>query len=187
MTTTIRENTAGRDFAARDINNLYAVRESTAMTRLVEQYNAETSADQTLKALTEKLDHYFTNETSSDVRGLEAKLMAAGRNDLLAAAMSQKEAAHKAIMMQQSSRSAQSIYRFVLAEIVVNFEMAVWPLVQAKASREIVDAAMLSHVISPAFKILEDNPLMLDKRDIQGLIYFLAGNCYIRWDTNVDI
>jgi hypothetical protein len=187
VSTTIRENTAGRDIAGRDINHHYAVREPTAMARLVEQYLAETLADQTLTAWTEKLEHFLTNETSPDVRGLEEKLNAAGRGDMLKVALLRKQAAYKAIMKQQGSRSAQTIYSFVMAEIVVNFEMSVWPLVQAQASREIVDAAMLDKVISPALQILESNPLMLNKMDIQGLVYFLAGNCHIRWDAHADL
>ena len=59
----------------------------------------------------------------------------------------------------------------------------VLPLVQAGASQELVDAAMLEKVISPALQMLESNPLMLNKMDIQGLVYFLAGNCYVRWDA----
>lgn len=182
--TTVRDNTAGGDFAGRDVNNTYnAVREPTAMARLVEQYLAETLADQTLTTWTEKLEHFLSNETSSDVRGLEEKLNAAGRAYLLKDALKKKQSAYKAIMRQQGSKSAQTIFTFLLAEIVVNFEHMVLPLVQAKASDELVDAAMLEKVISPALQMLESNPLMLNKMDIQGLVYFLAGNCYVRWDT----
>lgn len=187
MNTTLRDNTAGRDMAGRDINHNYAAREPTAMARLVEQYLAETLADQSLTAWTEKLEHFLTTENSPDVRGLEEKLNAAGRGDMLKVAMLRKQAAAKAIVKQQGSRSAQTIYSYVMADIVVNFEMSVWPLVQNNASREIVDAAMLEKVITPALQILESNPLMLNKMDIQGLVYFLAGNCYIRWEAHADI
>jgi hypothetical protein len=183
VTTTIRESTAGRDLAGRDINHTHAAREPTAMARLVEQYLAETIADQTLTAWTEKLEHFLTNEASPDIRGLEEKLLAAGREDMLKVAILRKQSASKAIMKQQGSRSAQTIYSFVMADIVVNFEMSVWPLIQTGANREIVDTSMLEKVISPALKILESNPLMLNKMDLQGLFYFLAGNCYIRWDA----
>ncbi|OLL27456.1 hypothetical protein BTH42_31925 [Burkholderia sp. SRS-W-2-2016] len=182
--TTVRDNTAGGDFAGRDINKTYhAVREPTAMARLVEQYLAETLADQTLSAWTEKLEHFLSNETSSDIRGLEEKLSASGRSDLLKIALIRKQSAYKAIMRQQGSKSAQTIYTFLMAEIVVNFEQSVLPLVQAHASREVVDTAMLEKVISPALQMLESNPLMLNKMDIQALVYFLAGNCHIRWDA----
>lgn len=184
MITTLRENTAGGDIAARDVNKTYnAARESTVMTRLVEQYLAETNADKTLSTWTEKLEHFLSNATSSDVRGLEEKLNCSGRSDLLNEALKRKQSAYKNIMRQQGSKSAQTIFTFLLAEIVVNFEQSVLPLVQAKATREVVDAAMLEKVITPALKMLESNPLSLDKLDIQGFVYFLAGNCYVRWDA----
>jgi hypothetical protein len=179
----IREATAGGDIAARDVIKTYnAAREPTAMARLVEQYLAETLADQTLTAWTEKLEHFLTNEASPDIRDLDEKMRAAGRDDMLKVALLRKQSAAKAILKMQGSKSAQMIYSFLMAEIVVNFEMSVWPLVQAHASREVVDAAMLEKVIGPAFQTLESNPLMLNKMDIQGLVYFLAGNCHIRWD-----
>lgn len=152
------------------------------MTKLVEQYLAEILADKTLTHWTEKLEHFMSNVVNSDIRSLEEKLTAAGREDLVKAALLRKQSAYKAIMKQQGSRSAQTIYTFLMAEIVVNFEQSVLPLVQAREPRGVVDAAMLQNVISPALAMLEQNPLMLDKMDIQSLVYFLAGNCYIRWD-----
>ncbi len=184
LMSTVRDNTIGGDAAGRDMFKTYhAAREPTAMTRLVEQYLAETLADQTLIAWTEKLEHFLSNQTNSDVRGLEDKLAASGRQDLLKVALLRKQSAYKAILRQQGSRSAQTIYTFLMAEIVVNFEQAVLPLVQECASRAAIDAAMLEQVIVPALRMLESNPLNLDKLDIQGLVYFLAGNCYIRWDA----
>lgn len=182
--TTVRDNTVAGDIAGRDVYKTYnAVREPTAMAKLVEQYLAETLADQSLSTWTEKLEHFLSNETSSDIRGLEEKLNASGRAYLLKDALKKKQSAYKSIMRQQGSKSAQTIFTFLLAEIVVNFEQMVLPLVQAGASCELVDAAMLEKVISPALQMLESNPLMLNKMDIQGLVYFLAGNCYVRWDA----
>ncbi|MDR9850778.1 ABC-three component system protein [Herbaspirillum huttiense] len=182
---TIADNTVSGDLAARDIhkNTYFNARATTAMTKVVEQYIAETQADKSLTDWTEKLEHYMSNVVNSDIRSLEEKLTAAGRQELINSALLRKQSAYKAIMKQQGSRSAQTIYTFVMAEIVVNYEQAVLPLVQAGAAREVVDAAMLEKVISPAFDMLEENPLMLDKMDIQALVYFLAGNCYIRWDS----
>jgi hypothetical protein len=184
LMTTVRDNTVAGDVAGRDVVKTYnAAREPTAMSRLVEQYLAETLADQNLSKWAEKLEHFLSNATNPDIRGLEEKLNVSGRADLVKTALSRKQSAYKAIMRQQGSKSAQSIYTFLMSEIVVNFEQSVLPIVQANASRELVDAAMLEKVIEPALQMLESNPLALDKLDIQGLVYFLAGNCYVRWDA----
>lgn len=184
LMTTVSGNTAEGDVAGGNIYKTYnASRQPTAMARLVALYLSETASDRLLSEWTEKLEHFLSNETGTDVRGLEEKMVASDRADLLEVALKRKQAAYKAIMRQQGSKAAQTIYSFLMAEIVVNFEQSVWPLVQGGASRDVVDRAMLEEVISPAMRLLEDNPLMLDKLDIQGLVYFLAGNCYIRWDA----
>jgi hypothetical protein len=183
LVTTVQNNEVEGDLAGRDVNKTYyGAREPTAMARLVEQFLAETRADQTLNAWTEKLEHYMSNTVNSDVRGLEEKLSASGRNDLLNKALRYKQNAYKAILRQQGSKSAQTIYTFLMAAIVTNFDLVVQPLVQAGEPRPVVDMATLEKVIEPAFRLLESNPLDLDLMDIQGLVYFLAGNCYIRWD-----
>ncbi len=85
-------------------------------------------------------------------------------------------------MRNQGSKTAQMIFAYLLAEIVVNFEQTVRPMIQSGVDRAQVDKAILDNVISPTLKALEDNPLMLDKVEIQSLLYFLGGNCHIRWD-----
>ena len=99
---------------------------------------------------------------------------------MLKEALIRKQSAYKAIMRQQGSKSAQTIYTFLMADIVVNFEQSVLPLVLDKASRKIVDDAMLEKVISPALQMLESNPLMLNKMDIQGLVYSKKKACINR-------
>lgn len=176
-------NVSNGDIAARDIHKtIIEARHLTPMAKLVEQYRSETESDQTLSSLIERLEHFFSNQTTSDVRGLEEKLQSSKRADLLQEALLKKQAAYKLIMRNQGSKSAQSIFAFVLADIVVSFEQVVRPLVQAGASRIDVDKAVLEQVIAPVLSGLEDNPLVLNKLDIQGLLYFLAGNCHLRWD-----
>lgn len=173
-------NKAARDIAGRDI--IHGAQQRTPMTTLIEQFRAEAASDQKFSCLIEKLEHHFSNSVSADIRNLQEKLTCSGREDLLKDALAKKEAAYKLIMRNQGSKSAQMIFAYVLAEIVVNFEQAVRPLVQEGAVRSVVDKAILDHVITPSCQALEDNPLMLDKLDIQGFLYFLGGNCHIRWD-----
>lgn len=182
--TVVRDNDIQGDLALRDIyKNVSVQRARTPMSRLVELYISETALDKSLSDWTEKLGHFMSNATNPDIRDLEEKLNVSGRGDLVRGAILRKQQAYKAIMRQQGSRSAQHIYTYILAEIVVNFEQHVWPLIQAQASRPLVDAAMADLVIAPALESLEENPLMLNKLDIQSLVYYLAGNCYIRWDA----
>ncbi len=174
-------NRADRDIAGRDINHFNNI-PRTHMSLLIEQYRAEAKSDQTLSSLIEKLEHLFSNNTATDIRSLDEKLTSSGREDLLKEALIKKQSANKMIMRNQGSKSAQLIFVYLLAEIVVNFEQIVRPMIQSGNSRIDVDKAILDGVINPALNTLEENPLMLNKLDIQGFLYFLGGNCHIRWD-----
>lgn len=179
----IQDNEIHGDVAARDLyKSINLPRAPTPMSRLVQKYLSETEADQRLSAWTEKLEHYLSNEANPDIRSLEEKLIASNREELIQSAVLRKQRAYKSIMRHQGSRSAQQIFAYILAELVVNYEQYVWPLIQSGAERTEVDGAMEERVISPALNSLEDNPLDFDKLDIQSLLYYLAGNCYVRWD-----
>jgi hypothetical protein len=129
----------------------------------------------------EKLQHYLTSKTEGDVRGLEAKLRDSGRIEQLDIAKELKEAAFKAIMRRQSSTTAQRIFTIVLDELHTNFMLTATPVIQDSAGRSAVDGAILK-VISDTKNILGENLLEITAKDLLSLIYFLGGNCHIRWD-----
>jgi hypothetical protein len=179
-------NKAGADMAGRDVNkpitNIYAS-PKTAMSALIEQYKREIIASPELSAIIAKLEHFLSNETSSDMRDLNEKLEVSGRQDLILDALSRKQSAYKLIMRYQQLKSAQMILAFILAELVVRFDQNVRPIVQSGGDRTSVDTAILEGVLTPTFLALEENPLGIDLLDLQSLLYFLGGNCHIRWDA----
>lgn len=172
-------NKAGRDvIGVQNISNVL-----TPMTALIEQYYSEALNDKDLNIYIQKLQHYLTNETVSDVRGLEEKLTVSNRQDLIQDAILKKQEAAKFILRNQSSKATQNIIAHILAEMAVNFELTVKPLIQCGASRELIDAAILDKVITPSYLALESNPLGFHKGHINNFLYFLAGNCHLRWDA----
>ena len=94
-----------------------------------------------------------------------------------------KEAAAKTIMKWQTSGVAQDILTLVLAQMFTNFFQHATPAIQEGASRSAVDAIIGDKVLAPASAMLGDNDLMLSQQDLLGLLYFLGGNCHIRWDA----
>lgn len=129
-----------------------------------------------------KLNHYCTVSTDGDVRGLEDKLSSSNRADMLKIASRLKEEASKTIMRLQTSPVAQDIITLVLSQIYSNFVLLVTPAIEGGESRQIVDALINDKVISPAIDMLGENDLMITTEDILGLLFFLGGNCHIRWD-----
>lgn len=129
----------------------------------------------------EQLEHYFGTNVDVDVRGLEAKLRESGRQDQIGSAKQLKERATMALMRQQTSRTAQRIYTIILSELHTKFELIVTPAIQSDASRADVDFR-ISAILDTTRMMLGANVLEITVRDLFGLLYFLGGNCHIRWD-----
>lgn len=129
----------------------------------------------------EQLEHYLAAKTDGDVRGLEAKLIESGRADQLELAKELKERAAKAVMRHQTSRTAQRIYTIILDELHTNFTLSVTPAIQEGAGRREVDQC-IQHVLQNTKSMLGENVLEMTVKDLFALLYFLGGNCHIRWD-----
>ncbi|WP_133249003.1 ABC-three component system protein [Pseudomonas sp. B1(2018)] len=128
-----------------------------------------------------KLQHYMSAPTDGDIRGLEAKLRESGRLDMLHFAMLQKEAAAKLVMKYQSSKSAQRVYTILLDELHTIYMLTVTPVIEAGGDRQAVDLC-INQALQTIKAMLGENFLEFTVKDLLGLLYFLAGNCHIRWD-----
>lgn len=176
-------NTANRDLIGSQ-NNTYTqvLVAETPMTSLIKQYASELAPDTSISEYLENLQHYLSNHTVSDIRSLEQKLTISNRIDLIEDGILKKQNAAKFILKNQNSRAAQNIMAHILAGMAVNFDLLVKPLVQENQPRSVVDSAIYEKVILPSYKALESNPLGLHIGTIQDFLYFLAGNCHVRWD-----
>ncbi|WP_312153154.1 ABC-three component system protein [Lelliottia nimipressuralis] len=129
----------------------------------------------------DKLKHYLATDTNPDIRDLETKLIDSKRSELIFFATDLKEKAFKAIMKCQSSKTAQEIYALILDKIHTDFMLKVTPLIQSDGDRVTVDDK-ISVVLESISEMLGDNLLDLSEKDLLGLLYFLGGNCHVRWD-----
>jgi hypothetical protein len=128
----------------------------------------------------EKLTHYMSAPTNASVIGLEEKLRESDRLDLLQFATMLKEDAAKAIMRRQTSMTAQRIYTIVLDELHTNFVLTVGAAIAGNAERAEVDAQTKRAVFATQ-GILGENVLQITAKDLLGFLFFLTGNCHIRW------
>lgn len=181
MVTVQKGNTSGRDIAGRDIYNIYE-RQKSPLEILYEQLRSENENDVLAKDIADKLQHYCKKLEHGDVRGLEQKLISAGRADLIDLANTLKQEATKLIMRTQTSPAAQTIIMHILCKLYVAHVMFVQPAVQSGRSREEVDSIVHDKVIAPVEAMLGANDLHISMADLLGLVYFLCGNCHIRWD-----
>ncbi|HYW56538.1 MAG TPA: ABC-three component system protein [Polaromonas sp.] len=154
----------------------------TAMTRLIRQYSEEQSQNQQVKTIIGALEHYMSQVADEDIRSLEVKLTAANRTEQIATARKRKHEAVQFLMRHESSPAAHKIISFLLAKLQVSYENQVMPLINSGADRIAIDGAIQASVLDPAWSFLESNPLDIDHRLLTGFLYFLGGNCHIRWD-----
>lgn len=148
---------------------------------LYSKLKADGVGDPSHGKFSEKLEHYMSAATDGDVRGLEAKLRDSGRLEQLQSAAALKERAFKSIMKHQTSRTAQRIYTIVLSELHASFTLIVTPVIQDGAERAEVDQC-INAILQATKNMLGENLLEFDVMDLLALLYYLGGNCHIRWD-----
>lgn len=179
-----RGNTAGRDIVSAktvEINNNHFDR-PTALARLYERFRSDKDKNELQAEMYEKLQHFCNVDTDGDIRGLAEKLTASEREDLIRYAERLKEQAAKLVMRWQTSGTAQDILAMIMGKMHTAFTLNVTPAIQKNSPREDVDRLMYDRVIQLVEDMLGDNDLMLSADDLLGLLFFLAGNCHIRWD-----
>jgi hypothetical protein len=148
---------------------------------LYEKLKADGVGDPSHGQFSAKLQHYMSTTTDGDVRGLEAKLRDSGREDQIWSATDLKERAFKSIMRHQTSRTAQRVYTIVLSELHAAFTLTVTPVIQQGADRVAVDQC-INAILQATKNVLGENVLEFDAMDLLALLYYLGGNCHIRWD-----
>ncbi|MNY60300.1 hypothetical protein D3C86_1968330 [compost metagenome] len=84
-------------------------------------------------------------------------------------------------MKHQTSRTAQRIYTIVLDELHTRFSLTVTPLIEEGATRPVIDLS-IKQILDETRAMLGENVLEITVKDLLALLYFLGGNCHIRWD-----
>ncbi|WP_083272565.1 ABC-three component system protein [Pseudomonas sp. ENNP23] len=190
MFTSQSGNIVQGDNAARDIfkttNNYYSSPTLEELALLYAKLKIDGIGEPSNNSFSQKLAHYMSIPTDGDVRGLEAKLRDSGRLDMLHFAMREKESAVKMLMKYQSSRSAQRIFTILLDELHTIYVLTVTPVIESNGERHAVDAK-INEALQTIKSMLGENFLEFTVKDLLGLLFFLAGNCHIRWDKDANL
>ena len=181
--TTQNNNVVHGHQAGRDIINNYVFDASqpTTMGCLIQRFKKERESDVKFQDTLDILKRYTNPPPGESVDGLETKLKNSGRSGLLGFAKRAKEVFAKKLMEHQFSEAAQEIHTFLLAEVFTRFHSLVMPAIQQKKSVEEVNMIVQAAIIDPVHGLLGDNPLQLHAEEINGMLYFLTGNCHIKW------
>ncbi|ASZ11184.1 hypothetical protein KTO58_19290 [Chitinophaga pendula] len=120
-----------------------------------------------------------------DTIGLEQKLKDGGREDLYEDALWLKEEYHKKLTKFQFFEPAQEIHSFLLALVLSKFRNIIFPLICASKSEQEVSLAIENEIVAPIVSIIQEegcsDVMGLSSVDIEGMIYYLTGQCHIKW------
>jgi ABC-3C protein len=180
---------AGGDVAGRDITKIVIARNSSTayMNSLIERFKEEKKYNQKTAEIIEELKHYSTVVPNENVIGLKAKLEQGNRMHHLQFATETKEKFYKKLVKNEYSETAQEIYAFLLAEVYTNFRMHVSPQLGENLSESQLNLLIDQAVITPVQDVLSENVLKIFKDEINGMLYFLTGNCHIKWVPDVNL
>ncbi len=160
----------------------YDPTQKTYMAVLVEKYRKERERDEVIDKIIEKLQHYKDPAPGEETNliGLGAKMEEGGRSELLPFALSTKELFAKKILKHQFSETAQEIHAYLLAEVYTRFYNLIFPCI-GKIPDIDVNNLIQEKIINYIQGILGENVLDFYSDEINGMLYFLTGNCHIRW------
>jgi len=178
-----KSNIAG-DVAGRDIDKskhyYYSGPKSEYMKTLQAKFKAEQGQNTQLKGFIDDLDYYY-NKRQEDVIGLEEKLKEGNREELIYFATDFKDRFHRKLYQYQFSDAAQNILLHLLAEVQSRFINEVYPLICKNEEPGIVNATITERLIEPIKEQLDENLLGITVQHINGMLYFLTGNCHLKW------
>ena len=182
-----KNNIVGGDQAGRDIIKETHVHppgthRPSYMTRLMERFDHERENDIRFHQMLEKLQEYCTSvDDSTEVMGLDNKLAAGNLIGFIEFAQQTKEAFSKKLLKLQLYESAQQILECVLAEVYTRYYNLIYPMILDNAQERAIHEAIHEKIVVAVREMLEENLLGLVADEINGALYFLTGNCHVKW------
>ena len=149
------------------------------MDLLSQKYVEETSNQQVTYVIIDELTHY-SNE-KYDIRDLTEKLEDAGFGYLIEVGEELKEEVSKLIIRNQHYKSAQKIITYLLAEVESIFNANIRSKLLDIREEAALKLLFRTHLEKEIQAHLGDNVLEIFNRQINGMVYFLTGNCHLEW------
>lgn len=176
------------DLAGRDIiKPVYNIGRITfggqsQLEKLYERLEKEKNESAIFREIVDELLHFKNNADDKGFIGLEKKLVNGNRISYLHFAETSKEKFAKKLLKNEHSETAQLIYAFLLAKVYSSFQTNIYPRISEGLAEEFINQLVTEYIIKPLEDILGNNLLRIYDDEINGMIYFLTGNCHIKWN-----
>ena len=183
--TEISDNDVGGDIAGRDIDKSSHLHlgesKQTQMKILLKKFKEEQQENKQLNEFIDDLNYFNTPKGNEIIVGLENKLVAGNRTNLVDYAKDMKDRFHRKLYKYQFSEAAQKINLHLLALVQSYYMNEVYPMICENEDATVINALITERIIRPLLEELDDNTLGFNAQDINGMLYFLTGNCHIKW------
>ncbi len=154
------------------------------MKNLIAQYHAEKKAGASSQFLgyIKKLEHYST-VIDPIISDLPTKLIDGGFQNDIDWALQFKESYYKILSENRFSLASQHIHAYLLAKVIVLFNQFIVDGIRSHLPKKEIKELLVEKVIEPIEELIggEENVLGLYADDINGMIYYLTGNCHLKW------
>ena len=171
---------AGGDVVGGDKNEIQLVLpRPSQLDLLYDEYKEECEEQRLTNEFTEELTHYKNRK--SEVRDLTQKLTEAGFDYLIDKAEELKEVIAKLIVKFQHYKSAQKALTFLLSEVESLFNSEIKPRLTTANSEADVMKIFRDYLECEIQDKLGANVFEIYYRQINGMVYFLTGNCHLEW------
>ena len=167
------------DYAGRDVVK-NVLPKPTQLDHLSKAYKDEVTGDQFTSEFIDELQHYKTKKKAR--RDLAKKLSDAGLSEYLEDAEELKELITKLIMKYQHYNSAQKIITFLLADVESIFNTEIKPKLHSQIKVVEVKSLIRACIEIEISDKLGENVLDIYNRQINGMVFYLTGNCHLEWD-----
>ncbi|MBX3742424.1 MAG: hypothetical protein KF712_15670 [Akkermansiaceae bacterium] len=181
-----RNITAAGNVAGGNIDNSITINappsRSNPLAAILASYDEEIRSGTSFDQIIDKLQHWHEpDDPTTAVIGVKEKLLGGDREDLIHFAIRAKELFTKCLARHQNSKAAQEIFAHLLAMIWQKFNSLIRPRILEGRSKEEIDQLIQTELIDAIENLLGSNPLRIDQSEISGMIYFLTGNCHLKW------
>lgn len=186
MTTRIdqRGASAGEDVVAgnKTVNHLYppTTRYPGIVEQLLEKLQSEMTKNAEVRHTVESLQYFYESRAKDGIIGLEAKLIAGGREHELYLALAKKEQFVKLLEKWSMYASAQEIFAYLLAGAEYQFSMFVHPKI-GKLDQTDINELVDERIVAPTIVECGTSVFTLNHSLVMGMIYWLAEQCFVRW------
>lgn len=150
---------------------------------LTKQVKKHLLSKQIVDAYCESLQVYMTSKSVNPMIGLEKKLEAADVHcSYIQDALEYKEKFFLELTRNYNSLAYQKIIYEMICEAVYLFGEKIRPLIIAGVQGNDLVVAVYKEVVSKIYDEISGlDGLDIDKLSLKGLVYFVTGNCYLKW------